>query len=196
MMVDVLETITKLINSPPGQVAAGGVLAGIVWKFFERVEALLTDNTKLEIAVWLVGREPIGPRVEPWPVVFVSIFDRVFGHKHLTLRCFARSAMASFASIGLTVLVSYFVAPKHWQIILTMARTQFLPIVGIAVLANIVPDFLSLLETRWVLGNLSKASRKDPFWWLLGDLYVTGVFGALSTMIGITIWLAWVGYSE
>jgi hypothetical protein len=32
---------------------AGGVLAGIVWKFFERVEAVLNDDTKLEIAVWL-----------------------------------------------------------------------------------------------------------------------------------------------
>ena len=42
-MPDALTTITHLINSPPGQLAAGGVLAGIVWKFFERVEAVLTD---------------------------------------------------------------------------------------------------------------------------------------------------------
>lgn len=45
------------IGLPPmvGQLAAGGALAGIVWKFFERVEAVLTDATKFEIAVWLVG---------------------------------------------------------------------------------------------------------------------------------------------
>jgi len=30
-------------------------MAGIVWKFFERVEAVLKEQTKLEIAVWLVG---------------------------------------------------------------------------------------------------------------------------------------------
>lgn len=41
-VADTLTTITKVINSPPGQLAAGGVLAGIVWKFFERVEAVLT----------------------------------------------------------------------------------------------------------------------------------------------------------
>jgi hypothetical protein len=41
-MADALATITKFISSPPGVNAAGGVLAGIVWKFFERVEALLT----------------------------------------------------------------------------------------------------------------------------------------------------------
>jgi hypothetical protein len=50
-MADILDTVQKLINSPPGQLAASGVLAGIVWKFFERVEAVLTDNTKLEIGV-------------------------------------------------------------------------------------------------------------------------------------------------
>jgi len=62
-MADALTTITKLINSPPGQLAAGGVLAGIVWKFFERVEAVLTDQTKLEIAVWLLGVK-VGQTVE------------------------------------------------------------------------------------------------------------------------------------
>jgi hypothetical protein len=33
--------------------AAGGVVAGIVWKFFERVENVLNEKTKREIAVWL-----------------------------------------------------------------------------------------------------------------------------------------------
>jgi hypothetical protein len=56
-MSDILTTITKLINSPPGQLAAGGVLAGIVWKFFERVEAVVTDQTKLEITVSLVPED-------------------------------------------------------------------------------------------------------------------------------------------
>jgi hypothetical protein len=54
MTVDALTTITHLINSPLRQLAAGGVLAGIVWKFFERVENLLSEQTKLEIAVWLL----------------------------------------------------------------------------------------------------------------------------------------------
>jgi hypothetical protein len=56
-MPDTLTTVTNLINSPPGQLVAGGVLAGIVWKFFERVESVLNDDTKLEIAVWLLGRQ-------------------------------------------------------------------------------------------------------------------------------------------
>jgi hypothetical protein len=45
-MPDALTAVTNLINSPPGQLVAGGVLAGIVWKFFERVEAVLNEDTK------------------------------------------------------------------------------------------------------------------------------------------------------
>src|ERR1017187_4732277 len=96
-MPDTLTTITKLINSPPGQLAAGGVLAGIVWKFFERVEAVLTDQTKSEIAVWLLGVK-VGQKVEPWPDTFARVFDRVFGTKHLSWKCFWRSFLASSLS--------------------------------------------------------------------------------------------------
>src|SRR5579863_7933453 len=91
MQASTLDTITKLIQSPPGQLAAGGVLAGIVWKFFERVEAVLTDNTKLEIAVWLLGVK-VGKRVEPWHGTFTKVFDRVFGTKHLSWKCFWRKS--------------------------------------------------------------------------------------------------------
>jgi hypothetical protein len=31
-MADTFTTITAFINSPPGQLVAGGALAGIVWK--------------------------------------------------------------------------------------------------------------------------------------------------------------------
>ena len=92
---DALTTITKLINSPPGQLAAGGVLAGIVWKFFERVEAVLTDQTKLEISRWLrvknVETGIVAAEAVNWPVTFAKVFDRVFGTKHLSWKCFRRS---------------------------------------------------------------------------------------------------------
>jgi ABC-type spermidine/putrescine transport system permease subunit I len=100
-MTDTLTTIMHLINSPPGQLAAGGALAGIVWKFFERVESVLTDQTKLEIAVWLLGVK-VGQKVGPWPDTFAKVFDRVFGESHLSWKCFWRSVTAS---VGITLIV-------------------------------------------------------------------------------------------
>ena len=43
-MADALDSITKLIQSPPGQLVAGASLAGIVLKFFERVEGVLNEK--------------------------------------------------------------------------------------------------------------------------------------------------------
>src|SRR5664279_2185562 len=112
-MPDTLTTITKLIQSPPGQLASGGVLAGIVWKFFERVEAVLTDQTKFEIAVWLLGVK-VGQKVETWPDTFAKVFDRAFGTKHFSWRCFWRSTVASTAVV-LGFLVS---GPSLWTLLL------------------------------------------------------------------------------
>ena len=75
-MADFADAAQKLINSLQGQLAAGGVLAGSVWKFFERVESVLEETTKFEIAVWLVGVQ-IGQTAKPWSDTFANIFDRV-----------------------------------------------------------------------------------------------------------------------
>jgi hypothetical protein len=54
-LLSALDTFTTLLNSRGGVLTAGAVFAGIVWKFFERIESVLTEQTKFEIAVWLVG---------------------------------------------------------------------------------------------------------------------------------------------
>jgi hypothetical protein len=68
-MAGFYETAMGFINSPPGVLIAGGAFGGMVWKFFERVEAGLTARTKFEIAVWLVGVE-LGKTISPWPLTF------------------------------------------------------------------------------------------------------------------------------
>lgn len=155
-MSDALTTITKLINSPPGQLAAGGVLAGIVWKFFERVEAVLTDQTKLEIAVWLVGRKKFGPKVQPWPETFAKMFDRVFGQKHLSWKCFGRSCAASIVSALLILLVLFLNNPKMSDLIHRYfhGRALLWPVCLLS--SNILPDYLSLLQTRYILEGLRR----------------------------------------
>jgi hypothetical protein len=175
-MADILDTVQKFINSPPGQLAAGGVLAGIVWKFFERVEAVLTDNTKLEIAVWLLGIRT-ERQVERWPNTFLSIFDRVFGSRHLTVRCFTRSAIASLAAL-LLMLGIYFATGAFGSSIASVVHPAVIAIlasredwiaselritilIGL-VIGNIIPDYISLLVTRSLL-SLFRQSRRLRF---------------------------------
>jgi hypothetical protein len=185
-MPDALTTITKLINSPPGQLAAGGVLAGIVWKFFERVESVLTDQTKLEIAVWLLGVK-VGQRVEPWPDTFAKVFDRVFGTKHLSWKCFWRSCVISYV---LLVLAAVIYTQVRFPSVHFMRSLRFpgwphmAMFLGITLFTNVLPDYLSLMESRFVL-RLMTRTRSGSVWtgWLVLDVWLTLLIAFLPIVI-------------
>jgi hypothetical protein len=144
-MADALTNITNFITSPPGQLVAGGALAGVVWRFFEKVENVLADDTKLEIAVWLLGVKA-GQKVEPLPETFAKVFDRVFGKKHLSWKCFWRSFVLSMIVYFLVLVALVPPVPAgHSKILL------WTPLVLAGVIENAIPDYISLLGTRLVL---------------------------------------------
>ncbi len=149
-MPDTLTTVTNLINSPAGQLVAGGVLAGIVWKFFERVEAVLNEDTKLEIAVWLLDREPLSPTFQSWPDTFARVFDRVFGNKHLSWKCCGRSALATYLTLAVGVIL---IRPPSLEHVPPLTRLILFGMVLIyeTFFSNVVPDYFCLLKTRFVL---------------------------------------------
>src|SRR4051812_49191885 len=107
-MPDALTTITNLINSPPGQLAAGGGLGGIVWKFFKNVGDVLNEKTNREIARWLNVKKfesaVVADEAANWPDTFARVFDRVFGEKHFSWKCFGRKRLSkpiwSHARVG------------------------------------------------------------------------------------------------
>src|SRR5262245_9122529 len=104
-MADTFTTITTFINSPPGQVAAGGVLGGIVWKFFKNVGDALNEKTNKEIARWLrVKKFETGIVVDEavrWPDTFYKAFVGIFGRRYLSWQAFKWCMLISYA---LTIL--------------------------------------------------------------------------------------------
>ena len=187
-MADILDAITKLIQSPPGQLAAGAVLAGIVWKFFERVEAVLTENTKLEIAVWLLGVK-VGQKVEPWPETFAKVFDRVFGKRHLSWKCFVRSCAASSSAYGLGVLVSVLgYRDQNWRLIFTSGLALVVTAIW---LGSLIVDYVSLLKARWLIGwrRLEASHHMFDIWWavVILDFSFTCVIGFCYLLVSIAM---------
>jgi len=186
-MADVFETIQKFINSPPGQIAAGGVLAGIVWKFFERVEAVLTESTKHELARWLRVKSfesgIVADESVNWPETFAKIFDRVFGRKHLSWHCFRRSALSTYIaflfSMTILTLLKRKEAAEAIHLDIAMSVLSVIYNLFAAVFTNILPDYLSLLETRYLLSLMAKSRTQLITGALLVlDLGMTGLTGA------------------
>jgi hypothetical protein len=185
-MADTLTNIANFINSPPGQLAAGGVLAGIVWKTFVWFETDLTEMTKFEIAVWLVGRQKFGPKVESWPRTFAKVFDSFFGTRQISVQCFGLSVLISVVTgIFLTIYAPspYQTLPLAFQI-----REAFKQSFVTLLCGKVVADYISLLLTRFTLCLM--ALTQSGFVWsvlLIVDALLTVYLGIVGLTFGLFI---------
>jgi hypothetical protein len=170
-----------------------GLFYGMV-KFFDTVGDRLNDDTRLEIAVWLRGVKT-SEMVQGWPDTFAKVFDRLFGRKHLSWRCFWRSCVASV----ITATVVYFAllgssSRGMLQIFSIGFGTYVFGIPGLPVViawgvftmfVNVVPDYVSLLKTRFflkVIASSQSAFRRVSI--LLGDAILTTMI-ALVPVVAI-----------
>ena len=79
------------------------VMAG-VWFLFEKAEETVSQGTKLAVARWLEGLDPASaPRT--WPSTFAATFDRIFGERHFSWKCFRRSCVASLTVVIVLTLI-------------------------------------------------------------------------------------------
>ena len=134
-----------------------GLFYGVM-KFFDAVGGKLNDNTKLEIAVWLYEWKKIPNTLQNWPGTFARVFDRVFGERHLSWRCFWRSTLASY----LVLLVSFSLlllrvgeAEGIGAALRACAEIPGALLLGL--FSNVMPDYVSLLETRFTLSLMRNA---------------------------------------
>ena len=189
-----LPSVTNLINSPPGQLVAGAALAGIVWKFFERVEAVLYDDTKLEVALWLWDIKTT-EKAQKWSLALTTIFQRIFGAKQFSWKCISRSTIASTAALigaSLLSLPPLRAHPEnfnwHWIVALWAGcvTSDFISLL-------LTRSFFSLMErypTRAVSFIIADFLLSVIFAWLFFDLWGSAYYTLREFWIG-TIILPW-----
>ena len=78
---------------------------GGIWALFDRAEKVVHPKIRERLSDWLTSKTPI--QIADWPGMFASVFDRVFGEKHLSWKCFRRSAIVSLLSTGIMCLVLF-----------------------------------------------------------------------------------------
>jgi hypothetical protein len=129
-----------------------GLFYGVI-KLFDTIGDRLNEDTKLEISLWLLDVRT-EKSITSWPSTVSIFFDRVFTARPLSFRGFLRSALitgvALLANVGILTafrpeLGSFFLRhdmlfPSFWA-------------------ANLLPDYASLLATRYML------SRKGRWNW-------------------------------
>ena len=139
----------------------------------------LSEDAKAALSLYLQGDYQ-----GTWAENFCALFDHIFGPKHLSWTCLWRSAIASLLAVAaLYVLLDQILG------VLTVRAASALPLwqallIGAAV--NILPDYLSLWETRIVLRVFRKV--RNPLLQLV-ILALDVVLSGLIIWAGITAFL-------
>ena len=98
--------------------------------------------------------------LQRWPDEFATLFDRVFGQRHLSWQRFYRSCLATTFALLVTLLAFLIVAgvspSEYWA----NWKTSRYMVIWLVILptVNFIPDYLSLIETRFLIGRL----RSNP----------------------------------
>jgi len=154
---------------------------GVVLGFFWKVEDVASKDAKRTIADWL-NRVQLEYPIGTWPNQFSSLFDRIFGERHFTFRCFFRSSIASLCSVF--VITAVWVIFHQQQIrSLDWDHPDFYSVMLPSILIlNLFIDYTSLLESRYIIGLMGKTQSKTKSLFLLAvDFFATGILFFLAT---------------
>lgn len=163
---------------------------------FRIMEDTATPDAKRKVADWIksIATKSISQTVVESPRWFIEAFDRIFGDRHLTRRCFLRSCVASILTVFVMTVVWAVLDPTSWlEYLLAEGKSDAIFfILFAALILNLVPDYLSLLETRWILRIVAHAGVKKLIVLLVLDVIITGAI--FVSGMGIIVIL--IGYSE
>jgi hypothetical protein len=147
----------------------GSGLFATVLGFFWRLEEIVSPEAKRAISAWLKRLE-VSPSLATWPDQFATLFDRLFGEKHLSWRCFRRSCMASLATAAATSLAWAILRPDEFAVTLASADASASTLIGLLLMYSLLPDYLSLLKTRYVIKSIAaKKSQMAVVLLLIAD---------------------------
>ena len=122
--------------------------------------------------------------------LFLPLFDRVFDPNKTGRPRFLRSVMASCVAMAILLVLWWFfhrqraddfINSTFWEIELTI-------VILFAISINLIGDFFSLWETRFVIGRMATAGNsKRQAIWLITDLVLTVMIYGLGCLLGLLI---------
>lgn len=161
----------------------GGITSGL-WFLFDIAEKSLSDTSRQQLRE--IFKFDAGSALKSLPSSFASLFDYIFGDNHWTPKCLAASTLFSF--VGVLVITSLALSLDLLNINAFGSLMEWLPafllifVTGIAY--NVIPDYVSLLETRWLVGKVQ--ATKNLVLVLLLDLVLSFV------LFIVWVWLLFV----
>ena len=157
--------LSEGVGGGPGPLALLGtwitIIVGLVSLFQKGGEAM-TKKSQRVVRNWLL-RDNLAEEGANWADSFKSLFDAVFTEHHLSWTCFSRSVLASATIITVLILgmIGFGITSAHRVAMIGRTDSLLLGLVygiGFLVLINSVLDYVSLFQTRWIIGWMADAN--------------------------------------
>ena len=168
------------------------VVVGVI-SLFQNSGELLSPESKNQVRDWLLRTEVSGT-AQRWASSFRKLFEGVFSDTHLSWTCLRRSAITTVGIMILTVGVMLGLGVVTGADLLQgdpfrSFVSRLGATVGLALLLNVGIDYLSLYQTRLVLGWMDQTtSSLAQVGWILLDAALT-LFISVSVLstLGVTL---------
>lgn len=166
--------------------------AGFVWAIFGATHLAVPAPTQASIRKPL-RTKPIKISSDRWIQTFISIFDSIFSQEHFSKKCFKKSFKLSVL-LFLVVAIFYVEVdiqkslPSYNSLTL-FTSAEFVTLCIALLLSNILADYISLLETRWLISKYSKDKIKylGTYFILIFDFVFTFFIFLLVFIISLYI---------
>lgn len=169
-------------------------LARGVWWLFSQGDDAFTPDFKRRVGRWLARVDP-QQITTSWPSTWARLFDAVFGQRHFSLRCLIRSCVASLAAVVLlSVILFGLIGTTDAFALRGLVRSNLYVTTWMLVtviFANVLGDYVSLLETRTVIGWMERSSALRITGLLLLDVGATAAIWSVGYILAYVtiVWM-------
>jgi|GEM_PF-2558292 len=147
------------------------ISAGI-YKVCEKAQNDLNEKTLKAISAWIQNLDMPGD-INNWPKTFVAWFDSVFGTDKYSMKFFLKSGLTSLLA-SLFMFTLWLVLRPEESVLLHFTKNHALIMALYFFVFNLIPDYLSLIETRVILKFMAKTpSMLRHMFLLLVDFGIT-----------------------
>ena len=151
------------------------IVAGSVLGLFELGERFASQRAKDALSKWLLTFDV--QKAKALPDGTQEIFERIFGERHFSWKCFVRSAAFSLGAMAFISILMFLVYPKEFSKLIALLGRPQLPnldqfpkdfvryVLGTFFVSwflwSVLIDYVSLFKTRAVLSILTRMRSRN-----------------------------------
>jgi hypothetical protein len=133
------------------------LVAGSVLGVFELGEKFASQRVKDALSKWLVTFDV--QKAKALPDGTQELFERIFGERHFSLKCFIRSGAFSPGAITFITILCLLVSPEDILSLVSDSNLAFAVFTALWLTWSIMLDYFNLFKTRVILGLMIRTQQ-------------------------------------